>query len=287
MMKKTMKKVFKNLKKMERKKEGRNLLRHPAVKAAVMIVCIIVDAASLFTLFSVSLNENEFLLAAVIIAISIGLVVFPAFLADWVSSPPIRKKHITLTAFVTCGTAFLILFLLTFVVRWYGRSVLFDTSETDNSTTYYGDLPSVSSADGSAMTVSSYENGVAILLGVLPLINAALCFLLHLADKRKSRIDTLRLQQIDLRASISETEVAISLLKNELENTQLRSTEEEKYESARQRNRLITDYCKIVSRRKLAEDVKSAEATTLLLEENKLKEEISILLSSDSPKQDQ
>ena len=171
MMKKTMKMNFKNLRKMENKKEGKHLLKRPVAKIAVMIICIIVDAASLFTLFSVSLNENEFLLAAVIIAISTGLVVFPVLLADWFASPPIRKKHITLTAFVTCGTAFLILFLLTFVVRWYGRSVLFDTSETDNSTTYYGDLPSVSSADGSAMTVSSYENGVAILLGALPLIN--------------------------------------------------------------------------------------------------------------------
>ena len=272
---------------MENKKEGKHLLGHPVAKIAVMIICIIVDAASLFTLFGASLNENEFLLAAVIIAISTGLVVFPILLADWISSPPIRKKNVTLTAFVTCGTAFLILFLLTFVVRWYGRSVLFDTSETDNSTTYYGDLPSVSSADGSAMTDMSFsEDGVAVLLGALPLLNAALCFLLHLSDKKKSHINTLRLQQIDLNAKISETKVIISLLEDELANHNLNSIEEEKYESARQRNRLITDYCKIVARRTLAEKLKTPEATTLLLEENQLKEEILRLLSSDSPKQD-
>ena len=287
MMKKTMKKGFKNLKKMERKKEGRDLLRRPAVKAVVMIICIIVDAVSLLTLFQSSLNKNPILLAAVVVAISVLLVALPVFLADHVSSPLIRKKTVTLTAFVTCAAAFMVLFTFTLVVRWYGRSILFDTSETDNYTTYYSGL---SSAESSAITdISFYKNGVAILLGVLPLINAALCFLLHLSDKKKSRIHTLRLQQLDLRKSISETEVAISLLQNELANNNLNLIEEEKYESARQRNRLITDYCKIVSRRKLAEakEVKSAEATTLLLEENKLKEEISILLSSDSPKQDQ
>lgn len=285
MMKKIMEKGFKNLKKMELKKEGRNLLRHPAVKAAVMIVCIIVDAVSLFTLFGNSLNKNPLLLAAVVVAVSVLLVAFPVFLADYVSSPLIRKKTVTLAAFITCGTAFLILFMFTFVVRWYGRSILFDTSETDNYTTYYD---SRSSADSSAMAdMSSYENGVIILLGILPLINAALCFLLHLADKRKSRIDTLRLQQIDHRAKISEVQVAISLLQNELANHNLNSIEEEKYESARQRNLLITDYCKIVARRALAEKLKTPEATTLLLEENQLKEEILHLLSSDSSKQDQ
>ena len=286
-MKNSTKNSFRSLKKFEIRKEGNSLLRNPFFKVAVMIVCIIVDVASLFTLFDRLLNENEILLIAVVLSVSVSLVVFPVFLANYVNTLPIPKKNVVRMTIIISGTGFFILFLSTFIARWNGRYTLFDTATTSNNTTYYADLSSVSSAGSPAADMSSCENSVAILLGALPLINATLCFLLHFfTDAKRSRIHTLRLQQIDLRERISETSVFISILEHELSNHELRATEEEKYKTALEKNKLITNYCKIVARRILAEELQTPEATTLLLEETQLKERISLLLTSDSPKYD-
>lgn len=257
---------FQHLKNMEYKKESNSIVTKPAFKAGTVFVCIAVDAVSIFLLLDHILNENYLLTGALVAMSSVALTVIPIMLAKYVELLQIPRKTVLIGASVTCVAGFFLLFVVTFVIRWYSRYTLFD-----------------SDASRSYADPASAENGVALFLGILSLIAAVLCFLIHFSiDERKSRIDTIRPQQIDLREEMSEMDVAISLLEDELENHQLRSIEEEKYTDAFERNQLILVYCKIVARRILAERLKTAESITLLMEENRLAQQIACLLPSDS-----
>lgn len=115
------------------------------------------------------------------------------------------------------------------------------------------------------------QNACALILLLEPLATSAVCFgLSYEKDPHRKKRQFLRLQNVRLRQERDGYQVQITELEQELKECNLAEYDKEQYDIMRKQIELYRQYFKIHARRRLAEKDGTANAATLLLEENKL-----------------
>ncbi len=278
---------------MEKQHAGQSFLLNPYVKNSIIIICMIADMATLYSIFELQMTEQQILTIIITIVIAGALNIAPVLLALCLNDKEDRSglKKMQMAAFMG---VFLILFVSTAILRWTSREELFASeagiviSGIQNSGGGSSGAPgtglqdmepqnielsniNLKPQDSSISGVTMAQNACALILLLEPLATSAVCFgLSYEKDPDRKRRQLLRLQNVRLRQQRDEYQVQIAELEQELAECNLEEYDREQYDTMRQQIELYRQYFKIHARRRLAEKDGTANAATLLLEESKL-----------------
>lgn len=278
---------------MEKQHAGQSFLLNPYVKNSIIIICMIADMATLYSIFELQMTEQQILTIIITIVIAGALNIAPVLLALCLNDKEDQSglKKMQMAAFMG---VFLILFVSTAILRWTSREELFASeagiviSGMQNSGGGSSGAPGIGlqdiepqnielsninlkPQDSSIRGVTMAQNACALILLLEPLATSAVCFgLSYEKDPDRKRRHLLRLQNVRLRQQRDEYQVQIAELEQELAECNLEEYDREQYDTMRQQIELYRQYFKIHARRRLAEKDGTANAATLLLEESKL-----------------
>ena len=112
----------------EKQNAGQSFLQNPYVKNGIIVVCMIADMATLYSIFELQMTEQQILTVIITIVIAGALNIAPVLLALCLNDQEDRSglKKMQMAAF---SGVFLILFISTAILRWTSRQELF-ASET-------------------------------------------------------------------------------------------------------------------------------------------------------------
>ena len=112
----------------EKQNAGQSFLQNPYVKNGIIVVCMIADMATLYSIFELQMTEQQILTVIITIVIAGALNIAPVLLALCLNDQEDRSglKKMQMAAF---SGVFLILFISTAILRWTSRQDLF-ASET-------------------------------------------------------------------------------------------------------------------------------------------------------------
>lgn len=225
-----------------------------------MFVVLLASCCDFITIYSVSefyLAENVLILFAITGSVAFILNFIPALLGNAIKDKDAKNRRILMIVLIT---AFCLLFIITFLLRWESRTIMFqDVSGLD----LFGD-----GADGLEIETSAAENVLTVLIGCSTLFTSILSFVFSIMAISKEdqikNLKELRLAELEEKrdcylAHIRELEQVVAENINE-------EQEEIAYKEAVKRTKDYAPYLKETVRLALAEHLCNPEAVSIVLQ---------------------
>lgn len=247
-------------KKLYKTRKEQTFLHKRGIKELVVLLCIIFDAATIFTAVDLYLTQKVWLSWTVTVALAFCLDVPPMLLGICVQdkklSPRSRRLQI-----IGLLAAFLLTFLGTFALRFASMDQMFPVVTLG-----------LDGVDGqeAAVAETAHTAGqyiMALILAILPLGTSICSFVLGLQSSVEDAVrHQLRLNQIELRQELDAMKVMRDELRQDMEFG-LEDYDQQRYDIRLDSIQKQADILQSDARKILSEKIGTAEAVTELMEE--------------------
>lgn len=223
------------------------------------VVVILASCCDFITIYSVSqelLTERPVITVAITGAVAFILNFLPALLGNAIADKNTKNRKILSIILII---AFTILFILTFLLRWTSRDMLFaDTSDLnifkETNTELSGTTPA--------------QNVLTILIGSSTLFTSILSFVFSvLTISREEMLSNLkRMRRVELEEKRDACKAHISELDQIIKSDAEEKRDELAYENMQKKMEGYREYFKELARIALMEYIHSAEAANIVLQ---------------------
>ena len=246
----------------KRQSAGGGWWQHPAIVIGMVILLSAMDAITLFNTLDAVITENPFLSRFMTAVIAVMLNFIPLMVAHYYHQMKYKLSHTGYWMFGTLLAVFVLLFSITFYLRWVTQDLLNAGASTISSTTEGVIDTSEQNTD--------VNRAVTLLLGLSPLITSVINFFLGLIvdDPVKKELNTLYIQKIELQSK----KQALACCQKELEMLDfdaIRDLDTARYNAVLAGIAHAIAETQLISREELAEYLKDPNATTRLIESQK------------------
>lgn len=248
----------------ERERAGRlHLFQTPGIAQLLVLVFIASDAFTLFTVFDLMLTQAVWMSRVVTVTVAAVINIAPMLLAAELRNPDLSERMRKILCSVLLGL-FLLLFLVTFGLRYASRGELFASTAQLDSFSFSDTLEEPKQQEQREPTAA--QNILAVILGLEPLATSICSFVLGYEKSPKRHQQHVRnLQSIELHQLLDSYRVMAQELEEDMAYD-LDGYDNAQYVHMQELVCAMAENAKNTSRRKLAMTEASPEGVNHLLE---------------------
>ena len=264
------KKLLKRQTEAAHKIERLHILQYPGIREVFILLCIDADGFTLYSVFDLLMTQLIGMTVVITMTVAAAMNISPMLLAACLRNDELDKRMRKVLCILLI-TVFVVLFALTFSLRYSSRGLLFQsTARLDDFAVQLqeGEDASLEIPDEEQPTAA--QNILACILGMEPLATSVIAFVLSYEVSPKKRRQYLNEQQkIELGEEIDAVKVMIRELEEDM-RFDLQANDDEQYAGMAEQIKCIGEQAGIRSRRLLAEKVaeedRHPEAVEYLME---------------------
>ena len=255
---------------MEMDRQNR-IFKFGAVKLAV-ILCVLFDTWVFYTRFDSILNNKMIVSLLMAVACAAAIDFFPVVVTNRLMT--VKKTKTDYAMIVLFGCLFGAVVVLSVMLGILGAKDLAGSSSGMMTMMGMGSAPAQAE-------VTLPQQVVSVLLGFMPVITSAIIIGMSFVDAKTNRINTLKLQELQLEKALGELRAQLTYLEEGMAAEDLEGLDNERFAIMTGILEDIRLYCWIVSRRVLTTKLGDSTAMVHLMQENTLRESIDAKIKGD------